>query len=133
MANQYTPRPSDIPRPDEDDLQLTIMNMMLNEKQSVLDVVNWLRYTSGYNYGKTYAYQLVKDTNDEVSRVWNETAKNTVENASASLHKDRAEAIKRGDFRLAFDILKEINKITQLYKENIDISGEVVIRTAWGK
>lgn len=131
--NQFTPRPSDIPRLTEEELETVLIEMLLNQKQSTLDCVNWLRYTSGYNYGKTWAYQAVKNANDEISKIWNETNRNTVENAQSTLFKQLADANKRGDYRLAFDIQKEINKITQLYKENIDVNIEHTIVTKWGK
>lgn len=133
MPNQFTPRPSDIPRPADDDLILTIMDMLLNQKQSVLDIANWLRFTSGYNYGKTYAYRLIKDTKNEIASIWEETAKNTVQNACATLYKQLSDAEKRNDFRLAFDIQKEINKITDLYKGLDDDDNFSIVVTKWGK
>lgn len=129
----FTPRPSDVPRPSDEELQSTLLNMLLNEKQSTLDCVNWLRFISGYNYGRTYAYQLVKEANDEIANVWKETSKNTVENAQSTLFKQLADANKRGDHRLALDIQKEINKITQLYKDGGDDGEAPTFIIKWGK
>jgi hypothetical protein len=131
--NKFTPRPSEIPRLPEEEVQTILIDMYLNEKQSPLDLVNWLRFTSGYNYGKTFAYQLVKEAVDEVANVWKETARNTVENAQSTLYKQLADAQKRGDHRLAFDIQKEINKITQLYKGNDDDGEAPTFIIKWGK
>ena len=133
MNDKFKPRPSDIPRLSEDEINDVLIDKLLNDKQSVIDLVNWLRFTSGYNYGKTFAYSLVKEAKDTIANIWKETSKNTVENAQSTLFKQLADAEKRGDHRLAFDIQKEINKITQLYKENIDVNVEHTIITKWGK
>jgi len=70
MPTPFTPRPSEIPRPstksEKEELQATLVEMLLNDKQSTLDCVMWLMYQSGYNYGSTYAYEIVKEANDTV-------------------------------------------------------------------
>ena len=132
-TNQYNaPRKPEIERLDRDDIIQVILDKRLTEKLTDFSIMKWLCYESGYNYGTTYAYQLIKDTNDYVRELNKTLAKHTLDDCLSELYADRQAAISRGDNRLAFDILKEIDKIAGHYKEKIEINQDVTFKVKWG-
>ena len=131
------PRPSliDRPNPHSDEYEVmidSIVEMILVNKMTTNEISKWLRFESGYNYGRTQSYAIAKAAFDVIASIHTETRRNTVENAFSELTEQLQDAKKSGNTRLMLDIQKEINKITGLYKENVDIDINHTIITKWG-
>lgn len=119
-------------RPDKDTLIQEIVKKMHKEGATKLDIIEWLTDEDGYDYAEDTAKKILRECADYIKDIYRDTAAHTVDDQLMALNQDRQAALKRGDYRLAFDILKEIDKIAGLYKERIDINHEVTFKTKWG-
>lgn len=131
--NQYNaPRQPDKDRLPTDELLQVLFTMKVEQRMSDTNLAKWLMTDSGYNYGRTYAYSLIKDTNSLVREYRRGLNTFTLEDVLSDLDEQKQGAIERGDNRLAFDIQKEINKVSGHYKERIEVNGDMTFKVKWG-
>ncbi|RYY51472.1 MAG: hypothetical protein EOO06_00270 [Chitinophagaceae bacterium] len=79
----------------------------------------------GYGYGQSYAYELIRHANNRIEEMIKETAVDVLSKQLVNLEQLYQKQIKKGNDKMALETLKEINKISGLYKENINHTGEV--------
>ena len=131
--NQFNaPRKPDIPRLTTEDILQVIYDMKYNQKIPDTKVLNWLMFDSGYNYGNTYAHQLLKDTNEYRKELLDGLNTHDLKDCLRELEAQKQDAKERNDNRLVFDIQKEINKVAGHYKERIEINGDMTFKVKWG-
>ena len=121
-------------RPDKDSLIQIITRKMLKEHLTKVDIMDWLQDPEIWEkpYPKSSATSIMRECQEYITEIYRDTAAHTLDDMLTALNQDRQAALKRGDYRLAFDILKEIDKITGKYREVIDINHEVTFKTKWG-
>lgn len=80
-------------------------------------------------YGVVYYYELYRDAKPFIKEALVGIAENKLEQTIAEMEKQYNEALNDGDRRLANEIRKEINKISGLHQQRVDITskGESII------
>jgi len=131
--NQYnSERKPDIPRLTKDEIMDVIYDMKIKDKHTDPFIENWLMNESGYNYGRTYAYELIKDTNTYIRTLRNRLNTHTLDDVLSDLEAQKQAANERGEHRLVFDIQKEINKVAGHYKGKEDSGDDIIFTVKLG-
>ena len=73
-------------------------------------------------YGSTYSYELYNLALQKIKEYYKEYNTAAIENSIAQMEEMMEECKKNRNYKQAFEIRKEINKILGLYTEKIDIT-----------
>ncbi|MCP4761447.1 MAG: hypothetical protein GY870_06670 [archaeon] len=111
----------------KDDLIKMIVEMMC-EGHPQAKIKKYIMSLDG-GYSAVYFYELYKEAKPFLKEALSGIAENRLEFTIAEMEKRYDEAIELGDRRLANDIRKEINKISGLHQQKIDITsnGESIV------
>lgn len=113
-----------------EDLIDDLVEKYIKEGFSRLDLVAYLMNELGYK--TSYAYELIRMANKKIEDVMKETISDKFTMSLTLLQQQYHRAVKNKNDRLALEIVREINKISGLYKENVQLNGDIRIRTNWG-
>jgi hypothetical protein len=83
-----------------------------------------IQFIKALGYGIDYCYQLFKDAKPLIDEMLKDIGKGRLESTIADLEQQRFQALEDGDKKFAHEIMKEINKISGLHKENLDITSD---------
>jgi len=81
-----------------------------------------------YEYKQTYAYQLIKEARETIREIWAQQDEGSLEEAIGQMEQMAEDAKKQKNYKLAFDIRKELSKIQGHYTEKIELTGEMAIK-----
>lgn len=76
-------------------------------------------------YGQTYAYELLKEARSKIVEYYKESNTASIEEAICQLEEMAEHAKANKNYKLAFEVRKEISKIQGHYIEKIQHSGEI--------
>lgn len=93
---------------------------MFSSGQSQYEIINWLK-TEG-ECSISYCYEILRESKPFVIDTLKDISRERLEMTINELEKLKTEAKLQGDRRLALEYQKEINKISGLYKEKVDIT-----------
>ena len=107
-------------RYNQDEVINAIVEMRLVKSMSMKNVIDFLMIDLGYGRAMAYNYvnmaqQIVVDNYKEINKVASEESVGQLENMMQY-------AMNNKNFKLWFELRKEMNKIQGLYKERIDIT-----------
>ena len=101
------------------DLINKVVEMICNGT-SQYEMIDWL--SSEGECGTTYCYDILKEAKPIIMEALKDISKDRLEATIVELEKMFIEAKGTGDKKLALDIKKEINKISGLHNQKIDIT-----------
>lgn len=108
---------------NREDLVQTFAKKRLEDKLSNFQMVEILMNEFGYQ--KSYAYGIVKDARAKIAEVYSDYTFKLLEQTIGDLEAQKRDAKKNGDNKLVLEITKEINKISGLYIDRVQIGGEL--------
>ena len=75
-----------------------------------------------FGYKQSYAYEIVREARIKIADVYKNWNENALEEAIADLDEQKEKALKEGNSKLVLEITKEINKISGLYIQKVDVT-----------
>jgi hypothetical protein len=109
--------------------------MKIENKDQIIRELAELRYQRGYSRGsmvsylkETYelensrAYEIIREMQTEVGKVYDETNENALVDAIEFMEKMKSKALGEGENKLALEWQKELNKVQQLHIQRMDIT-----------
>lgn len=108
---------------NREDLIQVVANWRLKDKVSNWKLVHMVM--EEYGYKQSYAYEIVREARLKIADVYRKWNENALEQAIADLEDQKEQARKSNNYKLVLEITKEINKITGLYVERVEHSGDV--------
>lgn len=93
---------------------------MFSSGQSQYEIINWLK--SEGECSTSYCYEILREAKPIVLETLKDLSMQRLEITINELEKLKTEAKLQGDKKLALDVQKEINKISGLYQERVDIT-----------
>jgi hypothetical protein len=73
-------------------------------------------------YGQTYSYEILKEARKEIIRLYDASNEASLEEAIGQLEELAEGARQSKNYKLAFEVRKELSKVMGHYKERIDIT-----------
>lgn len=98
-----------------------VVKMRLEDMCSTKTILDYLM--NDLKYGQTMAYNILKAARQQISDYYRELNTSSLEEAIGQMENLSEDAKKRKDYKLAFEIRKEMSKIQGHYKERIELSG----------
>ena len=95
---------------------------MFSQGHSQYEILNWLRDEGEIQI--SYSYEIIREAKPLVIETLKDIAKNRLETTINEMERMKTEAKLQGDRKLAHDIQKEINKVSGLYQERVDITSD---------
>ena len=119
---------------DREDAVKAILKKMKEEHLDKVAIIEWLTDADIWDspYAESTARAYIKDADEYITDLYRDMACFTLNDCLTAMSQDRQAALKAGNYTLAFNIQREINKVAGLYKERIDINHEVTFKTKWG-
>lgn len=108
--------------PDRPKVLKEIAKLHFKKGMGIYSIVGYL--TKKYGVSDKWAYALIKEMRIKVGEAMQETNENIIEDTVTIIEELRELALKNGDVKTALKAQEEINKILQLYQQNIKISLE---------
>lgn len=93
---------------------------MYSSGVSQYEIILWLKDEAECSL--SFCYQILRDAKPLVIETLKDIAKSRLEITINEMERDKTEAKLRGDRKLAHDIQKEINKVSGLYQDRVDIT-----------
>ena len=78
-------------------------------------------------YGQTYAYEILKEARKEIIKLYDSSNEASLEEAIGQMEELAEGARQSKNYKLAFEVRRELSKIMGHYKEKIELSGQVGI------
>lgn len=105
----------------KEDIINAIIKMRTQEMATTKTILDFLMNDIGY--GQTYSYLLIKESRKLISDIYNRDNKVRIEEAIAQLETMMERAYQRKDYKLAYNIRQELNKVTDVYSaEKLDVT-----------
>jgi hypothetical protein len=110
-----------------DDVINQIIEKKIKEHATNFTLLDFLQNEIGMS--KTWAYNYINAANEKIVEIQNELNKGLLEQQQTKLLNEIAELKKEGaDRKIILEYTKEYNKISGLYTERLNISGDLVIK-----
>lgn len=104
-----------------EDIVNALVKMKVEKNLSNKTILDFCMNELGYK--QSYAYELLQKARAKVDEIWKEHTEYHLQESKAQLESMLEGASRRGDWKLALEIRKEINKLCGLYaSEKLDIS-----------
>lgn len=110
----------------KEDIIDELVKMRVNDMASNKTMLNHIY--SKYGYKQTYAYQLIKAAREKIREIWQQDNSSSLEEAIAQMEEMAEDAKKAKNYKLAFELRKEMSKIQGHYTEKIEVKGELAIK-----
>lgn len=107
-------------RANKDIIIAEVIDMRIKRGFSSNNIVAYLIET--HNIKKSQAYNYIKMAREEMGEIYNEINKDALKDSILLMENMLEKALGAGENKLALDIIKELNKVNQLYIEKIDVT-----------
>lgn len=107
-------------RANRDIIIAEVIEMRIKRGYSSNNIVAYLMET--HNIKKSQAYNYIKYARQEMGEIYNQINKEALKDSILLMENMLQKALGTGENKLALDILKELNKVNQLYVEKVDIT-----------
>lgn len=104
----------------KEDLINEIVDRRINKMESTKTILKWLMTDVGY--GQTYSYELLKEARKTIVELYQSQNESSLEEAIGQLENMAEEAKSQRNYKLAFEVRKELSKIMGHYVERQDIT-----------
>lgn len=100
-----------------------LVDKRLRDKLTIYDMTDFVMTQFGYK--QSYAYELVRDARNKIADIYKNWNENLLDQTIGDLEQQKRQAEKDGNRKLVLEITKEINKISGLYVERVDVTGNI--------
>lgn len=97
----------------KEDIVNAIVKMRTEQMATTKTILDFLMNDIGY--GQTYSYELIKESRTKIIELYNKGNIARVEESIAQLENMMERAYQKKDYKLAYNIRQEINKLTGAY------------------
>jgi cysteinyl-tRNA synthetase len=97
--------------------------MRLENMASTKTILSFLM--TELEYGQTYSYEILKEARQQIQNYYKDLNSASLEEAIGQLEEMAEDAKRKRNYKLAFDIRKELSKIQGHYTEKIQLSGSI--------
>jgi hypothetical protein len=113
-------------RANKDQIIADIIHLRIKKGYSSNNIIAFLK--EKYKVQKSQAYNYIKLAREQLGEIYNEVNKDALKDSIMLMENMLQNALEKNDNKLALDILKELNKVNQLYIEKLDVTsgGETV-------
>jgi cysteinyl-tRNA synthetase len=106
-----------------EDLIDQIVKMRIDKMCSTKTILEFLQKEIGYK--QTYSYELLKDARKKIVEIYSQQNNSSLEEAIGQMENMAEDAKKQKNYKLAFDIRKELSKIQGHYTDRVELSGSI--------
>lgn len=99
-----------------------IIQLRCKHGYSSTSLINYLK--DEYDIQHSRAYQLIKEARIKMGEVYEQINTDALKDSILFLENLRESALKTGDKKLALEIMKELNKVNQLYVQRLEIDAK---------
>lgn len=113
----------------KEDLVDAVVKMRTQEMASTKTIIrDFLMDQCGY--GQAYAYEIFREARAKIVEYYKESSTGAIEESIGIMEEMAEDAKRKKNYKLAFEIRKELHKISGLYQpDRIEISGQLSIET----
>ena len=108
------------PRVNKDKVISDIIELRVKKGFSSVSIVKYL--IENHSIKKSQAYNYIKMAREQMGEIYNEINKDALKDSILIMENMLEKAMGAGENKLALDIIKELNKVNQLYIEKVDIT-----------
>jgi hypothetical protein len=105
---------------DQEEIILEIINLRVKKGYSINSLLKHLMST--YDYSQARGYQLIAAAREEMGKAFEKYYDNRLKDSVMQLEAMLQTSLEEKNLRQGLEILKEINKVSQLYQEKLDIT-----------
>ena len=114
-----------------EDIINELINLKIKEHYSNMSLLEHLK--TKYNFSKSWAYNWLNAVSNEIKLIQEKNIENLLAEQQGKLLNDIEQMKKDGEHkRTILEYLKEYNKISGLYQERIQITGDIKIQADFG-
>ena len=110
----------------KEDMIDELVKMRINDMASNKTMLNHIY--EKYGYKQTYAYQLIKEAREKIREIWKQDNETSLQEAIGQMEQMAEDAKKQKNYKLAFEVRKELSKIQGHYTERVEVSGELALK-----
>ena len=107
----------------KEELINSVIKMRLENMASTKTILSFLM--TELEYGQTYSYEILKEARQQIQNYYKDLNSASLEEAIGQLEEMAEDAKRKRNYKLAFDIRKELSKIQGHYTEKIQLSGSI--------
>ncbi len=108
----------------KEDIIDSIVKMRIEKMASTKTIIK--DYLMGQlGYGQSYSYDLLREARKNIKQYYDQSNEASLEEAIGQMEEMAEDAKTNKNYKLAFEIRKELSKIQGLYIEKIELSGEL--------
>jgi activator of 2-hydroxyglutaryl-CoA dehydratase len=107
----------------KEDLIDAVVKMRVEKMASNKTILEFLKNEIGYK--QTYAYEILKEAREKIREIYKLENTAHLEEAIGQLEEMAEDAKKSKNYKLAFEIRKELSKISGHYTEKIELNGQI--------
>ncbi len=107
----------------KEELINSVIKMRLENMASTKTILSFLM--TELEYGQTYSYEILKEARQQIQNYYKDLNSASLEEAIGQLEEMAEDAKRKKNYKLAFDIRKELSKIQGHYTEKIQLSGSI--------
>lgn len=113
----------------KEDLIDAVVKMRIEKMASTKTIIkDFLMGECGY--GQAYAYELLREARKKIVEYYQVSSESAIEEAIGQLEEMAEDAKGSKNYKLAFEIRKELNKIVGAYQaQKVELSGNVNVET----
>lgn len=100
-----------------------VVKLRLKEMRSTKEILDYIMKKWGY--GQTFAYDILRNAQQKIKEHYQELNNSSLEEAIGQLENMASEAKNSRNYKLAFEIRKELSKIQGHYVEKLHLSGNI--------
>jgi hypothetical protein len=104
----------------KEELVQMVIKMRLEHMAATKTCLDFLMNTLGY--GQTYSYEVLRDARLQIKEYYKDMNQSSLEEALGQLEELAEDAKKKKDYKLAFEVRKDISKLQGLYIDKVDLT-----------
>jgi len=107
-----------------------IVEMRVSKSMSIKNVIDFLMKDLGY--GQAMSYNYIKMAQDIIKERYRDINNVAVYESTAQIEDMMQYAMTNKNFKLWFELRKELNRMQGNYNDKLQVTGEIKIKTIWG-
>jgi len=107
----------------KEDLIDKVVKMRIEQMCSTKTILQYLMNEIGYK--QTYSYEILREARSKIRELYNQENSASLEEAIGQLEQMAEDAKKGRNYKLAFEIRKELSKIVGHYTDKIELNGSI--------
>ena len=100
-----------------------VVKLRLKDWRSTKEILDYIM--TKYGYGQTFAYNILREAQVRIKEHYQQLNESSLEEAVGQLESMASEAKNARNYKLAFEIRKELSKIQGHYVEKMHLTGNI--------